>query len=273
MDQWNEWLSPEMLSQITDYAVRVVGVLLLLIVARIVAGWVARGVVAGLERAKFDRTLTKFFGNLARYAILVMAVLACLGVFGVETTSFAAVVAAAGFAVGLAFQGTLSNFSSGVMLLTFRPFELGDYIVAGGQEGIVDEIGLFTTTLHTLDNRKVIVPNSAIASGVIENYTAEPLRRVDVNVGVEYSSDLRKVRQVLDAVVEAEPQREEGEKSYAYLVELADSSINWQLRVWAKPENYWGVRERVTQAAKEALDSAGIGIPFPQMDVHMKNAA
>lgn len=199
--------------------------------------------------------------------------MACLAVFGVETTSFAAVVAAAGFAIGLAFQGTLSNFSAGVMLLTFRPFELADYIEAGGEEGVVEEIGLFTTTLLTLDNRKIIIPNSAVAGGVIKNYTTQPLRRVDVNVGVEYSADLRKVREVLEAVVAAEPQREEGEKSYAYLTKLGASSIDWQLRVWAKPENYWDVRERVTQAAREALDRAGIGIPFPQMDVYMKNAA
>jgi small conductance mechanosensitive channel len=273
MESLTQWLSPEMLTKITDYVVRVAGVLLLLFIARIVAGWARRLVITGLESAQFDLTLTKFFGNLARYTILVLAVLACLGVFGVETTSFAAVIAAAGFAIGLAFQGTLSNFSSGVMLLTFRPFELGDYIVAAGQQGTVDEIGLFTTKLHTLDNRKIIIPNSEVAGGIIENYTSEPLRRVDVNVGVEYSADLRKAREVLEAVVQADPQREDGEKSYAYLMDLGDSSINWQLRVWAKPGNYWAVRERVTQAAKEALDSAGIGIPFPQMDVHMKNAA
>ena len=273
MENFNEWFSPEMLSQITDYVVRIAGVLLLLFIARIVAGWVSGIVIKGLERANFDRTLTRFFGKLARYAILVMAVLACLGVFGVETTSFAAVIAAAGFAIGLAFQGTLSNFSSGVMLLAFRPFEVGDYIVTAGQEGIVAEIGLFVTSLNTLDNRKVIVPNSEVAGGVIENYTAEPLRRVDVNVGVEYSADLRKTREVLETVVQGDPQREDGEKSYAYLLDLGDSSVNWQLRVWAKPDHYWDVRERVTQAAKEALDNAGIGIPFPQMDVHMKNAA
>jgi len=273
MDSLNQWLSPEMISQVTDYAVRVIGVLILLFIARIVAGWAGRLVVAGLERANFDRTLTTFFGNLARYAILIMAVLACLGVFGVETTSFAAVIAAAGFAVGLAFQGTLSNFSSGVMLLTFRPFELGDYIKAAGQEGVVAEIGLFTTTLHTLDNRKIILPNSEAAGGIIENLTSEPLRRVDVNVGVEYSADLRRTREVLDAVAQADPQREDGEKSYVYLLDLGESSVNWQLRVWTKPEHYWDVRERVTQSAKEALDKAGIGIPFPQMDVHMKHAA
>lgn len=272
MDLSSLSISPEMLTQITDYGVRILGVLLLLFIARMIAGWVAKLVVHGLERANFDVTLTKFFGNMARYVILTLAVLACLGVFGVQTTSFAAVIAAAGFAVGLAFQGTLSNFSSGVMLLTFRPFSIGDYVVAGGQEGTVTEIGLFVTTLTTLDNRKLIVPNSEAAGGVIENMTAYEVRRVDVNVGTEYPADLRKVREVLQTVVDGEAQRNdpEGESSHVYLLELGDSSINWQVRVYAKPEHYWDVRERITQASKDALDQAGIGIPFPQMDVHLK---
>ncbi len=270
MDNWQEMLSPEMIGQITDYAVRVVGVLALLFVARIVAGWVAGLVTRALERAQFDITLTKFFGNLARYAILVLAVLAALGVFGVETTSFAAVIAAAGFAIGLAFQGTLSSFSAGVMLLTFRPFKVGDYVSIAGKEGTVDDIGLFVTALLTLDNRRIIVPNSEAAAGVIENLTSEPLRRVDVAVGVDYGSDLLKVRKVLEGVIAAEPQRSDAENSYPYLVELGDSSINWEVRVWADPAHYWDVRERVTEATKHALDEAGISIPFPQLDVHMK---
>ena len=273
MDTWSEYLTPEILSLITNYAVRVLGVLLLLFVARIVAAWVRGMVLRGLERSDFDVTLTKFFAKLAYYAILIMAVLACLGVFGVQTTSFAAVLAAAGFAIGLAFQGTLSNFSAGVMLLAFRPFEVGHVVKTAGQSGKVAEIGLFTTTLLTPDRHKVIVPNSEAAGSVIENFSTEPIRRVDVNVGVDYSADLRKVREVLEGVVAAEPDRDDSEDSIAYLLELGDSAINWQLRVWTKAENYWAVRERLTQAVKDALDDAGIGIPFPQMDVHMKTAA
>ncbi len=273
MENWNDYLTPEMLSQLTDYAVRVVGVLLLLFVAKIVAGWVSRIVMRGLERAEFDVTLTKFFGKFANYAVLIMAVLACLGVFGVETTSFAAVLAAAGFAIGLAFQGTLSNFSSGVMLLTFRPFQVGHFVKMAGQAGTVSEIGLFTTTLLTPDRHKIIVPNAEAFGGVIENFSTEPVRRVDVNVGVDYSADLRQVRQVLESVIAAEKDRDESEDSFPYLLDLGDSAINWQLRVWTKAENYWAVRERLTQSVKSALDEAGIGIPFPQMDVHVTNAA
>lgn len=269
---WSTWLSPELIAQGTDYAVRIVGVLALLVVARIVANWVSRLVMTGLERSNFDETLTKFFGNLARYAILVLAVLACLGVFGVQTTSFAAVIAAAGFAIGLAFQGTLGSFSAGVLLLTFRPFRVGDYVKLGGEEGTIEEIGLFVTTLNTLDNRRIIVPNSEAAGGTIENMTAHPHRRVDVNVGTEYPADLREARAALQTVIDGEPARVdvEAEDSHVYLLELGESSINWQVRVWVKPEDYWDVRERVTEGAKDALDRAGIGIPFPQMDVHLK---
>lgn len=273
METWSDYLTPETLGLLTNYAVRIAGVLLLLFVARIVAGWVRRMVVRGLERSEFDVTLTKFFGKLAYYSILIMAVLACLGVFGVETTSFAAVLAAAGFAIGLAFQGTLSNFSAGVMLLAFRPFEVGHVVKLAGQSGKVAEIGLFTTTLMTPDRHKIIVPNSEAAGGVIENFSTEPVRRVDVNVGVEYAADMRKVREVLEGVIAAEPDRDDSEDSVAYLLDLGDSAINWQLRVWTKAENFWAVRERLTQAVKDALDEAGIGIPFPQMDVHLDNAA
>ena len=273
MESLSEWMSPEVLSQVVEYAVRIAGVLLLLFVARIVAGWLRGMVVRGLERSEFDVTLTKFFGKLAYYAVLILSVLACLSVFGVETTSFAAVIAAAGLAIGLAFQGTLSNFSAGVMLLTFRPFEVGHFIKAAGQSGTVAEIGLFTTTLMTPDRHKIIVPNSEAAGGVIENFSTEPIRRVDVNVGVDYEADLRKVREVLEGVIAAEEERDDSEDSYPYLLELGDSAINWQLRVWTKAESFWAVRERLTQAVKAALDDAGIGIPFPQMDVHVKNAS
>lgn len=270
--EWNDWLSPELISQVADYAIRIIGVLALLVAARVVATWTGRLVVRGLQRSNFDETLTKFFGNLTRYAILTMAVLACLGVFGVQTTSFAAVIAAAGFAIGLAFQGTLGSFSAGVLLLTFRPFKVGDYVKLAGEEGTVEEIGLFVTAINTLDNRRIIVPNSEVAGGVIENMTAHRYRRVDVNVGTEYPADLREARAALQTVIDAEPARIETEDSHVYLLELGESSINWQVRVWVKPDDYWEVRERVTEGSKNALDRAGIGIPFPQMDVHLKQS-
>ncbi|MEM7316680.1 MAG: mechanosensitive ion channel family protein, partial [Planctomycetota bacterium] len=184
-------------------------------------------------------------------------------------TSFAAILAAAGFAVGMALQGTLSNFAAGVMLLVFRPFKVGDYISVAGSEGVVEEIDLFTTRMNSLDNRHLIVPNSSIFGETIENFTKNDLRRVDVNVGAEYKADLRHTRQVLSDAIAVIPGGVSDPAPEVYLVELADSSVNWQCRVWCRPENYWEVRQRVTTVAKDALDNAGIGIPFPQMDLHV----
>jgi len=262
------YLNEATIALLTTYAIRLVGVIVLLIVAWIVAGWLRRLTRSGLQRANLDVTLQKFFANFVRYVVLVVAILACLGIFGVETTSFAALIAAAGLAVGLAFQGSLSNFSSGVMLLTFRPFKVGDLVNVADQLGIVNEIDLFTTAIDTLDNRRVIIPNSAIFGTTIENLTHHNLRRVDVSVGTEYRADLDRVRSVLEKVIENEPSRVPDRNSFVFLAELGESSINWQLRVWCKTEEYWDVWQRVTRAAKYALDEAGIGIPFPQRDVH-----
>lgn len=261
-------LTPEQIELGVTYATRVVGVLVLLFIANIVAGWVRRLVAASLEKAKFDATLTKFFSNFARYAVLIMAVLACLGVFGIETTSFAAVIGAAGLAVGLAFQGTLSNFSSGVMLLAFRPFKVGDVVTAAGTTGKVDSIELFTTRFITPDNRLIIVPNSSVFGGTIENVTHFDTRRVNVEVGTDYGADLQKTREVLEKVANTVEGRIDDPASQVYLLQLGGSSIDWTVRVWCKTEDFWGVKERLTRDIKDALDAAGIGIPFPQQDVH-----
>jgi len=222
-----------------------------------------------LEARKFDPTLTRFFANMARYAILVGVGLGCMGVFGIETTSFAAIIGAAGLAVGLAFQGTLSSFSAGIMLLVFRPFKVGDVVAAGGVTGVVEEIELFTTEFKTPDNRKVIVPNSAIFGSTIENITHHPTRRVDISVGCEYSAEIDKCRDVLESMTKTLPKVLPEPAPQVFLKELGSSSVDWQVRVWCKTEDYWDVWQATTRATKMALDAAGIGIPFPQMDVHL----
>ncbi|UCF47681.1 MAG: mechanosensitive ion channel family protein [Myxococcales bacterium] len=166
-----------------EYGPKVLGVLLALFFAWVIASWTERGVRAGLERRNFDATLTRFFAKLARYVILIGAVLGCLGVFGIQTASFAAVLAAAGFAIGLAFQGTLGNFSAGVMLLVFRPFKVGDFVEVSGETGTCEHIDLFTCEFRTLDNKKLIIPNGAVFGSTITNYTGYDIRRVDINVG------------------------------------------------------------------------------------------
>jgi small conductance mechanosensitive channel len=189
--------------------------------------------------------------------------------FGIQTTSFAAVIGAAAFAIGLAFQGTLSNIASGVMLLIFRPFKVSDVINAAGVTGRVIEIGLFTTCFDTLDNRRIFVPNALIFGGTIENVTYHEKRRVDVSVGTDYGADLDEVRAVLERSIASVEGAVDDPEPQIYLLELGGSSIDWSVRVWCMTDDYWPVREATTRAVKIGLDAAGIGIPFPQMDVHV----
>lgn len=219
-----------------------------------------------LEKQKIDVTLTRFLGNVVRWGVLIMVGIACLGAFGIETTSFAAMIGAAGLAIGLAFQGTLSAVAAGVMLLILRPFKVGDVIGVSGQTGIVEEIGLFTTTIYAFANHKLILSNRDVFGSAIENKTFDGMVRVDVDVGTDYSEDLDNVRAVLMAALEA---LEDGERSQVYLKALGGSSIDWSVRKWTTPQNYLKLRDAITLATKKALDAADIGIPFPQMDVHL----
>lgn len=255
-------------AEILAVGLKALGVLVVLFAAWVVSIWVQRLVARGLERAKFDATLTKFFARIAKITILVLAILACLNYFNFQTTSFAAILAAAGFAIGLAFQGSLSNFSSGIMLLVFRPYKVGDVVNVAGQLGKVDEIELFTTTMDTFDNRRIIIPNGEIFGATIENITFHPKRRVDVPVGTAYGANLDRVREVLEKAAESVPGRLEDEPTQVVLLELGGSSIDWQVRVWAPTADYFPVKEATIRAVKMALDEAGISIPFPQMDIH-----
>lgn len=259
----------DLMPLVTDYAVRIGGALILLFVAFRVAAAAQRAVESGLGKQRFDATLTRFFGSIARWLVLVVAVLACLGIFGIETTSVAAVLGAASLAVGLAFQGTLSSFASGVMLLVFRPFTIGDLVIVGGTEGIVQELGLFSTAIDTLDHRRIILPNSAIFGATIENQTFHDKRRVDVPVGADYGAGLDETREALLAAAERCPGRRQDLPVDAYLCDLGGSSVDWSVRVWCDPAEYLGVRQNLVRETKLALDAAGIGIPYPQMDVHL----
>ena len=262
-------ISEETWILITQYATRVAGVLVLLFVGFIVASWAGRLTRRGCERSQIDLTLAKFFAKMVRWSILVLVVLACLGVFGVNTTSFAAVLAAAGLAVGLALQGSLSNFAAGVMLLIFRPFKVGDVVNVCGQIGKVNEIELFATTLDTPDNRRLILSNSAVFGSTIENITFHDTRRVDVAVGVDYSASIDQTRSVLEEAAKQVPDILNDPAPQILLSGLGDSAVDWQVRIWCNTADYWAVRENTTSAVKKALDNASIGIPFPQMDVHV----
>ena len=265
----NQWLNEETMALAVNYAMRVIGALVVLFVGWSVAAWLSRLIERRLTASEFDLTLTKFFATMARYLVLILVVLSCLRFFGVDTTSFAAVLAAAGFAIGLALQGTLSNFSAGVMLLAFRPFKVGDVVTIAGQTGIVDAIELFTTKLDSFDNRRFVIPNSEIFGSVIENISFHSTRRVDVSVGTDYGADLDKTREILESTANAIEKRLPDKDTQVVLQELGDSAIGWQVRVWTNAADYWDVFQQLTRNVKANLDASGIGIPFPQMDVHL----
>jgi len=254
---------------ITSYSLKVIGVIVIMLIAWIIASWASRTAAKGLKKASIDLTLSKFIAKMIRWAILLMAVLGCLGLFGVDVTSFAVVLGAAGFAIGMAFQGSLSNFAAGVMLLVFRPFKVGDVVRVAGETGKVNEIELFTTTLDTPDNRRLILPNSTIFGAVIENVSHHATRRVDVSVGTDYTADLDHTREILNKAAFSVEGILKDPEPVIFLSELGGSSIDWSVRVWSNAADYWAIKEALTRAVKIELDNANIGIPFPQMDVHL----
>ncbi len=240
-------------------------------IARLIARWTSQ-----LVCQRIDQTLGKFAGKLTFYSIMTLVGLTILQIAKVDVTGFAAIIAAAGFAIGLAFQGTLSNFAAGILLLVFRPFKVGDMINAAGIMGKVNEIDLFTTALDTPDNRRLIIPNSSIAGGTIENITFHKHRRVDVPVGVAYAASLEETRHVLIACAESlgdKLVRGEGRGYQILLTNLGASSVEWTVRAWANTPDFFAVKEALTTEIKHQLDAHGLEIPFPQMQLHMKDNA
>lgn len=254
---------------LVDFLPKVVGVIVLLVITFTVARWLGNRTTRVVEK-RLETTLARFFGSLVRYGIIIMGVLGCLRIFGFETTSFAAVLGAAGLAIGLAMQGTLSNFSAGVMLLAFRPFKVGDVVGVAGITGKVVELSLFTTTFDTPDNRRLIVPNGGIFGSTIENITFHEMRRVDVSVGTDYGADLDRTRAALMEAALSVEGRDPEREPQIFLKDLGDSAIGWSVRVWGPTAAYFDIHERMTRAVKMRLDEVGIGIPYPQMDVHVQ---
>jgi small conductance mechanosensitive channel len=253
-----------------EYGLDLLGALAILIAGIFVAGWARRSVLRVLNRTpRVDETLKPVLASIVRYTILVFVLIAVLAQFGVQTTSIIALLGAAGLAVGLALQGTLQNIAAGIMLLFLRPFRIGDYIDAEGLSGTVDEIGLFTTHLHTYDGIYLEAPNAKLWNRAILNYSRVEARRLDVVVGISYDDDIDKAQAALldlmtsDARVNAEPEPQ------VLVKELADSSVNLDLRCWTAADNYWGLLFDLNKAVKQRLDAEGITIPFPQRDVHL----
>lgn len=257
-----------------SYGLSVIGAIVILIVGFVVAGWARGSISRGLSRFKnIDATLRSFFSSLAYYAVIIFTVIAVLSQFGVETTSFIAVLGAAGLAIGLALQGTLSNVAAGVMLLLFRPFKVGDYIEGGGLAGTVKEISLFITELATPDNVQILAPNAQIWGSAIKNYSFHPTRRVDIVIGIAYDDDIDQALAAIidetkkDSRVVAEPE------PMAAVTDLGDSSVNFVVRVWCNAADYWGLKFDLTKNLKNRMDAENITIPFPQRTMHMVGAA
>jgi small conductance mechanosensitive channel len=264
----------QMIQAVSAYGLNVVGAIVILIIGYIAAGWAARMTSNALAKsAKVDETIRHFLASLVRYAVIVFTVLAVLNRFGVETTSFIAVLGAAGLAIGLAFQGTLSNIAAGVMLLLFRPFKVGQFIDAAGVAGTVESITLFMTQLNTPDNVHVIIPNAQLWGTAVKNFSHNATRRVDIDVGIGYGDDIGKAVQVLTDLVSGDGRVNADPEPLVAVTGLGDSAVNLQVRVWCAASDYWAVKFDLTRQVKEALDAAGISIPFPQRTVHMENTA
>jgi len=251
------------------WGLKVVAALAILIVGRIVAGWGRRLTAKVLERSGTDKIVIGFVSSIVYIALMVFVVLAALGQLGIQTTSFIAIIGAAGLAIGLALQGSLANFAAGFLLIIFRPFKVGDFIEAAGVSGSVEAIKIFTTTLTTPDNKTVIVPNSGIYEGNIINYSAKETRRVDLMVGVSYDADLAEVKEILTDIAARDGRVFADPAPVIAVSELADNSVNLVMRMWGKTADYWGIYFTATEAVKLRLDEAGIGIPYPQRDVHL----
>ncbi|TXE06348.1 mechanosensitive ion channel [Seonamhaeicola algicola] len=252
-----------------EYGLRVVAA----IVIWIVGSWVIKRLLNTtkkvMAKSNYEESLQKFLLNLLGWVLKILLILAILAKLGVETTSFAAILAAAGLAVGMALQGSLGNFAGGVLLMIFKPIRIGDLIEAQGQIGVVKEIEIFTTKLTGLSNREIIIPNGALSNGNIINYSTEGTRRVDLVFGVSYDADIKQTKEVLMNVLTSHPKVLKDPAPAVTVLELADSSVNFAVRPWCKTDDYWTVYFDVTEQTKEALDAAGIEIPYPhQVEIH-----
>ncbi len=258
---------------IIPWAIQFASALAIFIIGR----WISRALVGVLDRVlkktSLDAMLTDFISSIASTVLLLLVIVAALDQLGVDTTSIIALIGAAGLAVGLALQGSLQNFAAGVLLVFFRPFKAGDFVEAGGTAGVVEKISLFSTLLTTPDNREVVVPNGAIYGGNIVNFTARGTRRVDMVFGIGYQDDIKKARDLIQKVLEADTRVLKDPEPVVAVGELADSSVNFVVRPWVNTADYWAVKFDVTENVKHAFDENGVSIPFPQMDVHLKQQA
>jgi small conductance mechanosensitive channel len=254
---------------VTVWGLKVIAAVAIFIVGRWIAMFMRRVIRRLMERANVESTITGFVSSIAYIALLAFVVIAVLGQLGIQTTSFIAVLGAAGLAIGLALQGSLANFAAGFLMIIFRPFKVGDFIEGAGVAGIVEEIQIFTTTLKTPDNKIIIIPNAKLSGDNIVNYSTQETRRVDLSVGVAYDSDLSHVKKVLNDIISQDERVLADPPPQVVVAELADSSVNLVVRVWTKSGDYWAVKCDMTETIKNRFDAEGINIPFPQREIRI----
>ncbi len=252
-----------------DFGMKALMALVIFFVGRMIARIVTKGLRKVMQSREVDKILESFACNLVYWVLMIFVVIAAINHIGVQTTSLIAIMGAAGLAIGLALQGSLANFAAGVLIVMFRPYRVGDFIEAAGISGTVLEVQILTTILKTGDNKQIIVPNGQIMGSIITNYSANDTRRVDMTVGVSYDDDLDKVRSTLQELVNADDRILKDPECLIAVSELADSSVNFNLRPWVNAADYWGVKFDLTEAIKKRFDREGISFPYPQQDVHL----
>lgn len=263
------------LAKVYDLAIIYGGKLVLAIVVLIIGLWVVKIIVNAIgrlmEKKNTDASLRPFLKSLISAILKILVVISVMSIVGIPMTSFIAILAAAGFAIGMALSGTLQNFAGGVMLLIFKPFKVGDFIDAQGFMGTVSEIQIFNTILKTPDNKTIIIPNGGLSTGAMTNFSTEPTRRVDFSFGIGYSDDIDKAKSVMEGLIATDRRIHKDPAPFIAVSELADSSVNFAVRVWADSGDYWGIHFDLIENVKKAFDEDGISIPFPQTDVHVYN--
>lgn len=262
-------LGTDVLGVVSDYGPKMLLGLVVLVVGLWIAKRLRSAVNKALVRARLDGMLANFLSNVAHVGAVVFVVISVLGTVGIPTTNFAVIIASAGFAIGFALQGSLGNFASGVMIMVFKPFNPGDFVEGAGHAAVVEDVGIFATVLRTPDNKRIIVPNSALTDASITNYSANSTRRIDLVLGIGYSDDIDHARDVILRVLDEEECVRSEPAPQVAVAELADSSVNFVVRPWVATDDYWPTRFALLEAFKKAFDAEGISIPFPQQDVHM----
>jgi small conductance mechanosensitive channel len=251
-----------------DWIVNIIFAIAIVVIGRMAVKWLVKLLRKLMVRSDLDPILVNFASSIANAVLLLLVFIAALDQLGVDTTSLIALLGAAGLAVGLALQGSLQNFAAGVMMTVFRPFKLGDFIDAGGVTGIVEHMAIFSTTLQTVDNREIIIPNGQIYSGAITNFSARDTRRIDMVFGIGYDDDMLTAKQIMEEILQKHELVLADPEPVVAVAELADSSVNFNVRPWVKSDDYWDVRSDLIEKIKLAFDKNGISIPYPQMDIH-----